>query len=88
MFVFLQGEDKSIERGENHYTLRHVESFSYADGEIVGLVQSTPVAGSVTSHSRRVVFLIVFSLQRLTEQLHNKRSNDWHEILISLVYKS
>ena len=36
---FFQGEDKSIERGENHYTLRHVESFSYADGEIVGLVQ-------------------------------------------------
>ena len=33
------------------------------------------VAGSVTSHTRHVVFLIVFSLQPLTEQLHNKRSN-------------
>ena len=30
-------------------------------------VLSTPVAGSVTSHPRRVVFLIVFSLQPLTK---------------------
>ena len=38
-------------------------------------VLSTPVAGSVTAHTRHVVFLIVFSLQPLTEQLNNKRSN-------------
>ena len=29
-----QGEDKSIERGETSIS-RHVESFSFADGEIV-----------------------------------------------------
>ena len=39
MLGFCQGEDKSIKRGENHYKLGHVQSFSYADGEIVGLVQ-------------------------------------------------
>ena len=72
---FFQGEDKSIGRGENHYKSGHVESFSYADGEIVGLVH----AASVTAHTRHVVFLIVFSLQPLTEQLHNKRSNSWHD---------
>ena len=38
-------------------------------------VLSTPVAGSVMSHTRRGVFLIVFSLQPLTGQLHNKRPN-------------
>uniref|UniRef100_A0A8C5CZD1 Microtubule-associated protein 1 light chain 3 beta n=1 Tax=Gadus morhua TaxID=8049 RepID=A0A8C5CZD1_GADMO len=32
-------------------------------------VLSTPVAGRVTSHTRRVVSLIVFSLQPSTEQL-------------------
>ena len=37
---FFQGEDKSIERDENHYESGHVESFSYADGEIVGFVVS------------------------------------------------
>ena len=40
-------------------------------------VLSTPVAGSVMSH---VVFLIVFSLKPLTDQLPNKRSNSWHDI--------
>ena len=45
-------------------------------------VLSTPVAGSVTSHTRHVVFLIVFSLQPLTEQLHNKRANSWQERII------
>ena len=34
-------EDKSIERGENHYKSGHVESFIYADGEIVGLVHAS-----------------------------------------------
>ena len=38
--TFFQGEDNSIERGENHYKSGHVESFSYADGEIVGPRQS------------------------------------------------
>ena len=41
-------------------------------------VLSTPVSGRVTSHTRRVVILIVFSLKRLTEQLPNKWSNSWH----------
>ena len=58
--AFFQGEDKSMERGENHIKSGYVECFSYADGEIVGL---------------RLDFLIVFSLQPLTEQLPNKRSN-------------
>ena len=49
-----------MERGENHIKSGYVECFSYADGEIVGL---------------RLDFLIVFSLQPLTEQLPNKRSN-------------
>ena len=70
--AFFQGEDKSIERGYNHYKSGHVESFSYADGE---MVLSKPVAGSVTSHTRRVVFHIVFSLKPLTELFHNKGQN-------------
>ena len=41
MLVFFQGEDKSIERGENHYKSGHVERFSYADGEIVGHVHAS-----------------------------------------------
>ena len=41
MLVFFQGEDKSIKRGENDYKLEHVESFSYADGEIFGLVHAS-----------------------------------------------
>ena len=39
--AFSQGEDKSIERGENHYKSGHVESYSYADGGIVGLVHAS-----------------------------------------------
>ena len=39
--AFFQGEDKSIERGENLYNWGHVESFRYADGEIVGLVHAS-----------------------------------------------
>ena len=41
MLGFLQGKDKSIERGENHYKFGHVESFSYADGEMVSLVHAS-----------------------------------------------
>ena len=39
--AFFQGEDNSIERGKNHYKSGHVESFSYADEEIVGLVHTS-----------------------------------------------
>ena len=46
--AFFQGEDKSIERGENHYKLGHVESFSYDEGEIVGLVQASRRERDVT----------------------------------------
>ena len=45
--AFFQGEDKSIEIGENHYKSGHVEGFNYADGEIDGLVHAShrePVA--------------------------------------------
>ena len=38
---FFPREDKSSKRGENHYKLGHVESFSYADGEIVSLVHAS-----------------------------------------------
>ena len=33
--AFFQGDDNCIERGENHYKSGHVESISYADGEII-----------------------------------------------------
>ncbi len=39
--AFFQGQDKSIARGENHYLSGHVESFHYADGEMVGLVHAS-----------------------------------------------
>jgi uncharacterized Zn finger protein len=39
--AFYQGENKSIERAKNHYKSGHVEGFSYADGEIVGLVHAS-----------------------------------------------
>ena len=39
---FFQGEDNSMETGENHYESGHVESFSYNDGElVVGLVHTS-----------------------------------------------
>ena len=41
MLGFFQGDNKTIKRGENHYKLGHVENFSYADGEIVGLVHAS-----------------------------------------------
>ena len=70
MLGFFQSEEKSIKSGENHYKLGHVESFSYADGEIVGLVHA-----SHRERDGKYVFLIVLSLQPLNEQLRNKRSN-------------
>ncbi|KAL7375861.1 hypothetical protein ABVT39_025504 [Epinephelus coioides] len=36
--TFFQGEEKSLKRGENHYKSGHVESFSNASGEMVGVV--------------------------------------------------
>ena len=45
---FFQGEDKSIERGENHYKSGHVQSFSYADGKIVGLLHASRRERDVT----------------------------------------
>ena len=41
MLGFFQSEEKSIKSGENHYKSGHVESFSYADGEIGGLVHAS-----------------------------------------------
>ena len=61
-----------ISRGMCRFSVMQIERLS---------VLSTPVAGSMTSHTRRAVFLIVFSLQPITEQLHNKRSNSCHEKL-------
>ena len=53
---FFQGEDNSLERGENHYKSGHVESFSYVDGESSPqgqdcLVCPCLVAGRVMSHT-------------------------------------
>ena len=45
---FFQGEDKSIERGENHYKSGHVQSFSYAEGKIVGLLDASRRERDVT----------------------------------------
>ncbi|KAK7153600.1 hypothetical protein R3I94_007097 [Phoxinus phoxinus] len=38
---FFQNEEKSIKRGENHYKSGHVESCSYAKGDLVGLVRAS-----------------------------------------------
>ena len=46
--AFFQGEDNSIERDENNYKSGHVESFSYADGEIVRLVRASRREREVT----------------------------------------
>ena len=48
MLGFFQGEDKSIKRRENHYKFGHVESFSYADWEIVGHVHASHRERDVT----------------------------------------
>ena len=48
LYRFFQGEDKSIERGENHYKSGHVQSFSYADGKIVGLLHASRRERDVT----------------------------------------
>ncbi|KAG5277758.1 hypothetical protein AALO_G00091050 [Alosa alosa] len=39
--TFFQGQEKSIDWGENHYKSGHVERFSYANGEIVGVVHAS-----------------------------------------------
>ena len=46
--AFFQGEDNSFERGENHYKSGHVESFSFANGEIVDLVHASRRERDVT----------------------------------------
>ncbi len=38
--LFLQNEGKFIKGGKNHYKLGHVESCSYANGELVGSVRN------------------------------------------------
>ena len=38
---FFSDEPKSINRGENHYKSRHVESFHYSDGIIRGSVHAS-----------------------------------------------
>jgi len=39
--TFFQGEDKSLKHGENQYRSGHVEGFSYASGEMVGVVHAS-----------------------------------------------
>ena len=60
MLGFFQGEDKSIKSGGNHYKLGHVECFSYADGEIVGLVHASRRERDV-AHERCSLSHCVFS---------------------------
>ena len=38
---FFSGEQKSLERGENHYRSDHVESFTYSGGIIRGEVKAS-----------------------------------------------
>jgi hypothetical protein len=57
---YFQVEDKGIERGEKHYKSGHVESFSYADGELVGLVHAS-------RRERGVKYEQVVSLSRPSE---------------------
>lgn len=38
---YFDSEEKSLKRGENHYDSGHVESFSYSDGVINGLVHAS-----------------------------------------------
>lgn len=39
--LFFKDEQKSISRGENHYSSGHVESFSYSSGVLRGLVKAS-----------------------------------------------
>ena len=72
---FFQGDDK---RGENHWGMWIILGMPMGRLSVL----STPVVGSgVTAHTRRWVFLILFSPQPLTEQSHNKRSNSLYEKL-------
>ena len=54
------------------------EIFSYADWEIDGFVHASRRERDVTFETY-VVFLVAFSLQPLTEKLHNKRPNSLRE---------
>ena len=56
MLGFFQGE--SIERGENHYKSGHVESFSYAGVEIVGLVPASHRERDGTYETRRLSYCV------------------------------
>lgn len=38
---FFAGEQKSIDRGENHYKSEHVENFSYSTGILRGEVHAS-----------------------------------------------
>ena len=73
---FFQGGNNSIEREETIISRGMLRVSVMPMGRLS--VLSTPVAGSMTSHTRRVVFLVDLSLQPFTE-LHNKRSNSWNK---------
>ena len=66
--AFFQGEDKLVERGENHFRSGHVEGFRYASGEMAG-------------DMRRVVFLVMSIPQLLAKESYNILSNSLHEKL-------
>ena len=51
--TFFQGEDKSIERGENHYKSGHVESFSYVPALCAISVPSSKCGCGDVYHMRR-----------------------------------
>ena len=53
--AFFQREDNGI-GGENHYKSGHVESFSCADGEIVGLIHASRRERDVTYETCRALF--------------------------------
>ena len=50
-----------MERGENHHKSGHVESFSSADGEIVGLVHTSRRERDVTCSLSHCVFSKAFN---------------------------
>ena len=80
--TFFRWEDKSIERGESHFKSGHVESFSYADGEIVGLVHDSRRENDVTYETcslSHCVFSTAFNWAQWTvehEKLSFKSTNN------------
>ena len=38
---FFKDEERSVNRGENHFKSGHVEQCSYAEGQITGLVRAS-----------------------------------------------